>query len=260
MFPKHKKLYSYKGLVEAMKAFPAFAHTGDAKTGKREAAAFLANVSHETSGLIYINEQNKAAWPTYCTQEPYGCPAGQSAYHGRGPLQISWNYNYKAAGDAFHVDLLHHPNLAAENSTVTWKLALWYWMTQSGPGTMTSHHAMVESGGFGETIRSINDAVECNGGRSSGCQQLRYGPVPTLSILVNFLYFAIRSWTSAAALAAGGHAGTSAAPAKKKGISPGLRRGHQGTGRCEGRLVLHLGLGQGRDQGTARRRVRPHDP
>ncbi|MFE7169373.1 chitinase [Streptomyces sp. NPDC057616] len=164
MFPHHKKLYTYKGLVKAMNAFPAFAHTGDAKTRKREAAAFLANVSHETSGLIYINEQNKAAWPTYCADEPYGCPAGQSAYHGRGPLQISWNYNYKAAGDAFHADLLHHPDLAAKNSTVTWKLALWYWMTQSGPGTMTAHHAMVRSGGFGETIRSINGGVECNGG------------------------------------------------------------------------------------------------
>ncbi|AKJ09128.1 chitinase [Streptomyces incarnatus] len=164
MFPKHKKVYSYQGLVKAMKAFPAFAHTGDAKTRKREAAAFLANVSHETSGLIYINEQNKAAWPTYCAVEPYGCPAGQSAYHGRGPLQISWNYNYKAAGDAFHVDLLHHPNLAAKNPTVTWELALWYWMTQSGPGTMSSHHAMVKNRGFGETIRSINGGVECNGG------------------------------------------------------------------------------------------------
>ncbi|MFF4401712.1 chitinase [Streptomyces sp. NPDC001480] len=164
MFPHHKKLYTYEGLVKAMKAFPAFAHTGDAKTKKREAAAFLANVSHETSGLIYINEQNKANWPTYCQQEPYGCPAGQSAYHGRGPLQISWNYNYKAAGDAVHIDLLNHPNLAATNPVVTWKLALWYWMTQYGPGTMTPHHAMVKSGGFGETIRSINGAIECNGG------------------------------------------------------------------------------------------------
>jgi predicted chitinase len=170
MFPHHKKLYTYKGLVKAIKAFPDFAHTGDAKTRKREAAAFLANVSHETSGLIYINEQNKAAWPTYCADEPYGCPAGQSAYHGRGPLQISWNYNYKAAGDAFHVDLLHHPDLAAKNSTVTWKLALWYWMTQSGPGTMTPHHAMVKHGGFGETIRSINGGIECNGGNPAEVQ------------------------------------------------------------------------------------------
>ncbi|MFI6346366.1 chitinase [Streptomyces sp. NPDC050560] len=163
MFPRHKKLYSYDGLVKAAKAFPAFAHTGTAATRKREAAAFLANAGHETSGLIYVNEQNKAAWPTYCAAEPYGCPAGRSAYHGRGPLQISWNYNYKAAGDAFHTDLLHHPNLAAQKPAVTWKLALWYWMTQSGPGTMTSHHAMTAGGGFGQTIRSINGAVECDG-------------------------------------------------------------------------------------------------
>ena len=30
---------------------------------------------------------------------------------------------------------------------------LWYWNTQSGPGTMTAHNAMVDSAGSGETIR-----------------------------------------------------------------------------------------------------------
>ena len=32
-----------------------------------------------------------------------GAPAGQTAYHGRGPMQLSWNFNYKAAGDALNV-------------------------------------------------------------------------------------------------------------------------------------------------------------
>jgi len=56
---------------------------------KQEAAAFLANVNHETGGLVYIDETNTANWPHYCdTSQPYGCPAGQSAYHGRGPIQF----------------------------------------------------------------------------------------------------------------------------------------------------------------------------
>lgn len=99
MFPHHKKFYSYASLKKAMKKFPAFAHTGNAAVRKREAAAFLANVSHETGGLKYIVEQNKAAWSSYCDDVnfSYGCPAYQSAYHGRGPLQLSWNFNYKAA-------------------------------------------------------------------------------------------------------------------------------------------------------------------
>jgi hypothetical protein len=36
-------------------------------------------------------------------------------------------------------------------------------MTQTGPGTMTPHDAMANSRGFGETIRSINGSLECNG-------------------------------------------------------------------------------------------------
>ncbi|WP_396888434.1 glycoside hydrolase family 19 protein [Micromonospora craniellae] len=37
-------------------------------------------------------------------------------------------------------------------------------MTQNGPGTMTAHSAMVNGAGFGQTIRSINGSIECNGG------------------------------------------------------------------------------------------------
>ncbi|MFI9597791.1 chitinase [Nonomuraea sp. NPDC052265] len=50
------------------------------------------------------------------------------------------------------------------NASVAWKTALWYWTTQNGPGTMTPHAAMVNGRGFGETIRSINGSLECDGG------------------------------------------------------------------------------------------------
>ncbi|MFJ7073690.1 chitinase [Streptomyces sp. NPDC098781] len=171
MFPHHKRFYSYDALVKAMKKFPAFADKGNARTKKREAAAFLANVSHETGGLVHIVEQNQANWPSYCdTTQPYGCPAGQSAYHGRGPIQLSWNFNYKAAGDALGIDLLHKPGLVQKKPVVAWKTALWFWMTQSGAGTMTPHKAMVNGDGFGQTIRSINGAIECNGGNPAQVQ------------------------------------------------------------------------------------------
>ncbi|MFI5688574.1 chitinase [Streptomyces sp. NPDC051636] len=164
MFPDKNAFYTYDALVDAMDAYPAFAHTGNDRDRKLEAAAFLADVSHETGGLRYIREQNTANWPTYCdTSRHYGCPAGQAAYYGRGPLRISWNFNYKAAGDALGADLLHHPELVATDGQVSWKTALWYWNTQTGPGTMTPHQAMVSGAGFGETIRSIDGAVECDG-------------------------------------------------------------------------------------------------
>jgi hypothetical protein len=163
MFPNANSFYSYSGLVSAMSLYPAFATTGGTTVELQEAAAFLANVDHETGGLVYINEVDQSG--DYCdTSESYGCPAGTYAYYGRGPLQISWNFNYEAAGQAIGQDLLDNPDLVATNSAISWETALWYWMTQTGPGTMTAHNAMVTGAGFGQTIWAINGSVECNGG------------------------------------------------------------------------------------------------
>ncbi|MEV6693487.1 glycoside hydrolase family 19 protein [Micromonospora sp. NPDC051196] len=173
MFPNRNSFYSYAGLTDAMAKFPAFAGTGDEQTRKRELAAFLANINHESGGLVHVEEINQAAWGDYCdTSQPYGCPAGQTAYHGRGPIQLSWNTNYKAAGDALGLDLLNEPDLVRNDASVAWQTALWFWMTQSGAGTMTAHSAITGGGGFGETIRTINGALEC-GGRNPAQVQAR---------------------------------------------------------------------------------------
>ncbi|MYW28879.1 glycoside hydrolase family 19 protein, partial [Streptomyces sp. SID2119] len=138
MFPSRNSFYTYSGLTAALSSYPAFANTGSTEVKKREAAAFLANVSHETGGLVYIKEVNEANYPHYCdTSQSYGCPAGQAAYYGRGPIQLSWNFNYKAAGDALGINLLANPYLVEQNASVAWKTGLWYWNTQNGPGTMT---------------------------------------------------------------------------------------------------------------------------
>ncbi|WP_229070141.1 glycoside hydrolase family 19 protein [Actinoplanes sp. DH11] len=171
MFPNRIGFYSYSGLIDAIKKFPAFTSTGSDTVRKQEAAAFLANINHESGGLVYVEEINQANWPLYCDRnQPYGCPAGQSAYHGRGPIQLSWNFNYKAAGDALGIDLLNNPDRVKNEASVAYQTAVWYWMTQRGPGTMTPHDAMVNSRGFGETIRSINGSLECNGGNPAQVQ------------------------------------------------------------------------------------------
>nr|WP_260408260.1 glycoside hydrolase family 19 protein [Planomonospora venezuelensis] len=173
MFPNRNPFYTYKGLTAALGAYPGFAKTGTDTVRKQEAAAFLANVNHETGGLVHVVEQNTANYSHYCDRsQSYGCPAGQSAYYGRGPIQLSWNFNYKAAGDALGINLLSNPNLVQTDSAVAWKTALWYWNTQNGPGTMTPHNAMVNGRGFGETIRSINGSLEC-GGRNPAQVQSR---------------------------------------------------------------------------------------
>jgi len=171
IFPGRNSFYTYSGLTAALDAYPGFANTGDDTVKKQEAAAFLANVNHETGGLVYIVEQNTANYPHYCDAgQSYGCPAGQAAYYGRGPIQLSWNFNYKAAGDNLGIDLLNNPYLVEQDAAVAWKTGLWYWNTQTGPGTMTPHDAMVNQRGFGETIRSINGSIECNGGNPAQVQ------------------------------------------------------------------------------------------
>jgi predicted chitinase len=166
MFPDRLPFYTYAGLVDVLKTYPAFANTGSPTIRKREIAAFLAHVNHESGALIYLETINKDTWPIFCdTTQVYGCPAGVAAYHGRGPIMLSWNFNYKAAGDAIGVDLLHHPELVGTDPAVAWTSAVWYWMSQTGGGALTSHDAIVTRAGFAETIRSIN-SPECNGGNT----------------------------------------------------------------------------------------------
>ncbi|HBF78817.1 MAG TPA: chitinase, partial [Streptomyces sp.] len=48
MFPNRNSFYTYSGLTAALSAYPDFANAGSDTVKKQEAAAFLANVSHET--------------------------------------------------------------------------------------------------------------------------------------------------------------------------------------------------------------------
>ncbi len=163
MFPNPIAFYSYADLVTAIAAFPEFTRVGGDTVRKQEAAAFFANVAHETLDLQHITEINRAAWPHYCDKSnvQYPCAPGKQ-YYGRGPIQISWNFNYGAAGKTFGVDLLAEPDLVAQDAAIAWKTALWYWMTQRGAAVTTPHDTMITSAGFAETIRSINGTLECN--------------------------------------------------------------------------------------------------
>jgi predicted chitinase len=170
MFPSRNPFYTYNALLAAAATFPSFATTGDTDTRKREVAAFLANVSHETGALVYIEEINKSvmcdtSWgPPGC-----GCAPGKW-YYGRGPLQLSWNGNYCAAGNALGLNLMNDPDLLARDANAAWRSGFWFWMTQTGAGSMTGHNAIVNGAGFGETIRTINGALECYGRNPAAVQ------------------------------------------------------------------------------------------
>jgi len=158
MFPQGSSLYSYVDLVHATANYPDFASDGS-DGAKRDAAAFLANVARESLELQYTDEIIQGP---YC-QPSDDCPcADGKSYFGRGALQISWNYNYCAAGKDLGLPLLANPELVSSDPNLRWLTGLWFWMTQTS-GTGHTPHSAIASDGFGETIRIINGGIECNG-------------------------------------------------------------------------------------------------
>ncbi|VAI81687.1 unnamed protein product [Triticum turgidum subsp. durum] len=184
-----KGFYTYDAFVAAAGAFRGFGTTGSTDTRKREVAAFLAQTSHETTGgwatapdgafaWGYCFKQERGATSNYCTPSAqWPCAPGKS-YYGRGPIQLSHNYNYGPAGRAIGVDLLRNPDLVATDPTVSFKTAMWFWMTAQAP--KPSSHAVITgqwspSGtttllprawkpGFGVITNIVNGGKECGHG------------------------------------------------------------------------------------------------
>lgn len=148
-----KSFYTYDSFTAAADQQPAFGTTGDDSIRKREMAAFLAHVIHETGGLCFISEQNPRS--DFCEpRDAFPCAPGKT-YIGRGPLQLTWNYNYGEAGNALGYDLLNSPETVAQDSQISFKTAFWFWMNRD------CHDAMVSGRGFGDTIKAINSG-ECS--------------------------------------------------------------------------------------------------
>jgi hypothetical protein len=97
-----KGFYTYASFIRATKKFPKVGGAGDLVTRKREIAAFLAQISHETTGGWATAPDGPYSWglcfkeeispqSSYCdaTDKQWPCYPGKS-YHGRGPIQLSW--------------------------------------------------------------------------------------------------------------------------------------------------------------------------
>jgi hypothetical protein len=167
LFPKRNAFYTYDGFAQAAAAFPGFCGSGTPEDRKRDAAALFAHTIQETgadvndptTGLWHITE---IAQGQYCqsTNTQYPCAAGQS-YFGRGPLQITWNYNYGQAGEALGLPLLANPSLVSSDPAIAFKAAIWFWMSRQP--LESPHSAIVTGQGFAKTIEMVNGALECNG-------------------------------------------------------------------------------------------------
>ncbi|KAG2326186.1 hypothetical protein Bca52824_008914 [Brassica carinata] len=134
--------------ISAAQSFPAYRGT----VAKREIAAMLAQFSHESDKEI--------ARGRYCqASSVYPCQPGKN-YYGRGPIQITWNENYGAAGKFLGLPLLTDPDMVARNPDVAFKCAMWFWNEKVRP---------VVDQGFGATTRRINGG-ECDGGSPTRVQ------------------------------------------------------------------------------------------
>jgi predicted chitinase len=169
-FPARNGFYTYANLCKAIAKYPAFATTGDDTAKKREVAGFFANVARETGMLMYIDQINK---------DP-----SNGNYWGRGPLQLTWNYNYDACGKAIGQPLLAQPTLVSTDGAITWQTGLWFWMTNDG-GTGTTPHTAIVNGNFGGTINAINGGLECHGDNEGADERIAHYKAFTQSLGVD---------------------------------------------------------------------------
>ncbi|XP_021750895.1 endochitinase EP3-like [Chenopodium quinoa] len=148
-----KRFYTRSAFLNALGNYAQFGKGGSSDDTKREVAAFFAHVTHETGSFCYIEEIAKS---TYCNATTTWPCNPSKQYYGRGPLQLTWNYNYGAAGRSIGFDGINAPETVANNPVTAFKTALWFWMNNV--------HS-TSSRGFGSTIRAIN-SIECNGGNT----------------------------------------------------------------------------------------------
>lgn len=185
-----KDFYTFSAFVAAARKFPNFLGQGNADTRRRELAAFLAHVAQETSGGWDQAPGGYLKWGLYFTEEQgcmQGClqysvanaiypPVPGVSYHGRGPLQISYNYLYGMFSEAWYGSkdsLLLHPERLSQDAVLAFASAIWFWMTSIAnkpschavmTGQWTPSAADSAAGrlpGFGTTLNIINGGVEC---------------------------------------------------------------------------------------------------
>ena len=185
-------------LKEAATYYPDFAAEGSMEDRLRELAAFLANTSHETTGAWQtyaldpalgaryhygycfkeeVGCENQTSCTQYCdsnnTEYGYACSLG-TTYHGRGPIQFTWNYNYGPMSEVLYGNnnytLLENPSILVTDAVISYRSALWFWMTVQAPKP-SAHDVMIGNysaeasknryPGFGMTINIINGGLEC---------------------------------------------------------------------------------------------------
>lgn len=152
--------------------FGTFLKEGFKKDRKRELAAFLANLAHETGGGwatapggelkwgLFWNENiagrtgvNESAFVDEASSALYPGVTGKR-YYGRGPIMLSWNFNYGLFSSIIYGDknvLLSNPEIVAADGKVGFMTAILFWMTPQAPKP-SAHDVIVTNGSHRKRI------------------------------------------------------------------------------------------------------------
>jgi hypothetical protein len=202
LFPARNENYTYEGFLKAVARFPKFCSededggAGSDEMCKRELATLFAHIVKETgttddmdgleewqSGLLHVHEADTSKEYRSAVEywmEAYPMGAGKK-YYGRGPLQLTHNYNYgefseMMASDRYYFsknNLLQMPEQLESDSENLWTSALWFYMTPQSPKPSMHEVAVGRfepnsvdlankmEHGFGATISIINGGIEC---------------------------------------------------------------------------------------------------
>lgn len=126
------------------------------------AAAFLAQIGHESGRLVFIREvwSNTPAQQTYEGAARLGNtdPGDGERFMGRGPMQITGRKNYKLLGAALNVDFVAQPTLL-ERVDYGALSAGWFWRTGSGLNLGKKALHALERYGLGTNV-NLNDLAD----------------------------------------------------------------------------------------------------
>ncbi|KAL4396318.1 hypothetical protein AHAS_Ahas01G0079900 [Arachis hypogaea] len=193
---KGNGFYSYDAFIAAARSFGGFGTTGDDATRKREIAAFLAQTSHETTGYIFRMVKIQEGGQVHLMGHMRGVIAFSVKL---APQQITVlppnsglalpvknimaeDQSKSLTGKTIGIDLLNNPDLVTTNPTVSFKTAIWFWMTPQGnkpsshdviTGRWTPSNADRSAGrvpGYGVVTNIINGGIECGHGSDSRVQ------------------------------------------------------------------------------------------
>ena len=129
-------------------------------SSKKEQAAFVAQLAHESGGFKYFEEL--ASGQAYEGRRDLGNTRRGDGrrFKGRGPIQLTGRANYRKAGKALGLDLEGHPELA-KRTDVGFRTAAWFWKTR-GVGKAA------RAGNFRKATKLIN------GGYNGYASRLNY--------------------------------------------------------------------------------------